>query len=120
MSAAEALMKERAIAASSEGIVVTDPNRPDDPIVYVNPAFVEITGYPAAEALGRNCRFLHGEDRDQPQLRTLRAALRGGRECSVVLRNYRKDGTMFCNELSVSPVYDDGGTSSTTSGCRRT
>ena len=102
-------MKERAVAASSEGIVVTDPNRPDAPIVYVNPAFVEVTGYPAAEALGRNCRFLQGSDRDQPQLETLRAALGEGRECSVVLRNYRKDGAMFCNELSVSPVYDEGG-----------
>lgn len=108
-SAAEARMKERAVAASSEGIVVTDPNRPDAPIVYVNPAFEEITGYSAAEVLGRNCRFLQGADRDQPQLGTLRAALREGRECSVVLRNYRKDGTMFRNELSVSPVFGEGG-----------
>ncbi len=108
-SAAEARMKERAVAASSEGIVVTDPNRPGDPIVYVNPAFEEITGYPAEEVLGRNCRFLQGGDRDQPQLDVLRRALREGRECSVVLRNYRKDGTMFRNELSVSPVYDEGG-----------
>ena len=119
-SAAERRMKERAVAASSEGIVVTDPNRPDAPIVYVNPAFVEITGYPAAEALGRNCRFLQGGDRDQPQLETLRSALGEGRECSVVIKNYKNDGTMFCNELSVSPVYDDGGTSSTLSGYRRT
>ena len=108
-SAAEARMKERAVAASSEGIVVTDPNRPDAPIVYVNPAFEEITGYSAAEVLGRNCRFLQGEDRDQPQLGILRSALEAGRECSVVLRNYRKDGTPFWNELSVSPVFDEDG-----------
>lgn len=108
-SAAEARMKERAVVASSEGIVVTDPNRPGDPIVYVNPAFEEITGYSAEEVLDRNCRFLQREDRDQPQLDTLRRALREVRECSVVLRNYRKDGTMFCNELSVSPVFEEGG-----------
>jgi PAS domain S-box-containing protein len=119
-SAAEARMKERAVAASSEGIVVTDPNRPGDPIVYVNPAFEEITGYPAEEVLGRNCRFLQGGNRDQPQLDTLRRALWEGRECSVVLRNYRKDGTMFRNELSVSPVYDECGASSTSWGFRRT
>ena len=108
-AAQDARMKERAMAASSEGIVVADPNRPDDPIVYVNPAFEEITGYPAAEALGRNCRFLQGGDGDQPQLEVLRGALREGRECSVVLKNYKKDGTAFFNELSVSPVFDEEG-----------
>lgn len=108
-AAEEARMKERAMAASSEGVAVTDPNRPDDPIVYVNPAFEEMTGYPAAEVLGRNCRFLQGEERDQPQLEVLRGALGEGRECSVVLKNYKKDGAPFYNELSVSPVFDEEG-----------
>lgn len=108
-AAEEARMKERAVAASSEGVAVTDPNRPGDPIVYVNPAFEQITGYPAAEALGRNCRFLQGGDHDQPQLEVLRGALREGRECSVVLKNYKRDGTPFYNELSTSPVFDEGG-----------
>jgi PAS domain S-box-containing protein len=108
-SASDARLKERAMAASSDGIVITDPNRPDDPIIYVNPAFEKMTGYAEAEVLGRNCRFLQGEDRDQPQLTILRGALRKGRECSVVLENYKKDGTPFFNELSVSPVCDGEG-----------
>ncbi|WP_166172722.1 PAS domain S-box protein [Rubrobacter tropicus] len=108
-SASDVRLKERAMAASSDGIVITDPNRPDDPIVYVNPAFEKMTGYSEAEVLGRNCRFLQGEDRVQPALDELRAALRDGRECSVVLKNYRKDGTPFFNELSVSPVFDGEG-----------
>jgi PAS domain S-box-containing protein len=75
--------------------------------VYVNPAFERTTGYAAEEVLGRNCRFLQGEDRDQPALGELRAAVREGRQCTVVLRNYRKDGTLFYNELSVYPVWDE-------------
>ena len=105
----ELRLKDRALAASPNGVVITDPNGPDDPIVYVNPAFVEVTGYPAAEALGRNCRFLQGEDRDQPQLDELRAAIREGETRRVVLRNYRRDGSLFYNELTVSPVLDEGG-----------
>lgn len=108
-AAEDARMKERAVAASSEGVAATDPNRPDDPIVYVNPAFEQITGYTAEEALGRNCRFLQGGDHDQPQLKILRRALREGRECSVVLKNYKKDGTPFFNELSISPMFDGNG-----------
>ncbi len=100
---------DRAVAASSNGIVITDPNRPDDPIVYVNPSFERMSGYALEEVLGRNCRFLQGEERDQPALDDLRAALREGREHRVVLRNYRKDGTLFWNELYVSPVHDEGG-----------
>jgi PAS domain S-box-containing protein len=98
---------DRAVAASSNGIVITDPRAPDDPIVYVNPAFERISGYPVDEVLGRNCRFLQGEDRDQPALDELRLALREERESRVVLRNYRKDGTPFWNELYVSPVHDE-------------
>ncbi len=100
---------DRAIHSSTSGVVITDARSPENPIVYVNPAFEFTTGYPAAEALGRNCRFLQGKDRDQPALGELREALRDGRECRVVLRNYKKDGTLFYNELSVSPVRDEGG-----------
>ena len=100
---------DRAVAASSNGIVITDPRLPDDPIVYVNPAFEKTTGYPMEEVIGRNCRFLQGEDRDQPALEELRACLGEGQECRVVLRNYRRDGTRFWNELYVSPVHDDAG-----------
>jgi PAS domain S-box-containing protein len=100
---------DRAVAASSNGIVITDPRMPDDPIVYVNPAFEKISGYPVDEVLGHNCRFLQGEDRDQPALDELRAALSEERESRVVLKNYRKDGTPFWNELYVSPVHDEEG-----------
>ncbi len=100
---------ERAVTASTNSIVITDPTQPNHPLVYVNPAFEKTTGYTAEEALGRNCRFLQGEDRDQPALGELRAAVSEGRHCTVVLRNYRKDGTRFWNELSVYPVRDEEG-----------
>jgi PAS domain S-box-containing protein len=99
----------RAVAASSNGIVITDPKVPDNPIVYANPAFEEISGYTAEEVRGRNCRFLQGDYREQPALHELREALTEGRECRVVLRNYRKDGTPFWNELYISPVHDEDG-----------
>src|SRR5215212_11480360 len=98
---------ERAVTASTNSIVISDPNQPDDPLVYVNPAFERTTGYTAEEVLGRNCRFLQDEDRDQPAVGELRAAVHEGRHCSVVIRNYRKDGTLFWNELSVYPVHDE-------------
>jgi PAS domain S-box-containing protein len=100
---------ERAVTAGTNAIVITDPNLPDDPLVYVNPAFEETTGYAAEEALGRNCRFLQGEDRDQPAVEELRRAVREGRHCTVVLRNYRKDGSLFWNELSIYPMRDEEG-----------
>jgi len=100
---------DRAVAASSNGIVITDPNLPDGPIVYVNPAFERTTGYSRNEVIGRNCRFLQGDDRDQQAVEELRECVGAGRECRVVLRNYRKDGALFWNELYVSPVHDDEG-----------
>src|SRR5919199_1666621 len=105
----ERWLREHALTASRGPIVITDPNEPDNPIVYANPAFERITGYSVEEAVGKNCRFLQGEDRDQPALEELRAAIREGRECRVVLHNYKKDGTLFWNELSISPVHDEQG-----------
>ena len=105
----ELRLLQRAVTASTNSIVITDPSLPDGPLVYVNPAFERTTGYAAEEALGRNCRFLQGEDRDQPALEELRAAVQEGRHCTVVLRNYRKDGTPFWNELSIYPVRDESG-----------
>ncbi len=102
-------LRDRAISASNDGIVITDPNQHDAPILYVNEAFERITGYSAAEVIGRNCRFLQGDNTEQPELKRLRLALRAQQPCRVVLRNYRKDGTLFWNELDVSPVYDDTG-----------
>lgn len=102
-------LRDRAIAASNNGIVITDHRQPDAPVVYANPAFERITGYTIAEVLGRNCRFLQGIDHNQYGLTQLREAIKNGQTCSVILRNYRKDGTLFWNELSVSPIYDDHG-----------
>lgn len=100
----------RAIAVTTSGVVITDNTRPHDPIIYFNETFEKITGYSAEDALGYNCRFLQGTDTDQPELDGLREAISEGREHSCVLRNYRKDGTMFWNELIISPVHDkDGG-----------
>lgn len=93
-----------------DGVAIADATAEDMPLVYVNPAFERSTGYAAEEALGRNCRYLQGEDRDQPALVTLRHGLATGTGCLVTLRNYRKNGTMFYNELSVSPVHNQDGT----------
>jgi PAS domain S-box-containing protein len=100
---------EKAVTASTNSIVIADPNQPDYPIVYVNPAFERTTGYVAEEVLGRNCRFLQGEDRDQQAIGELRRAVREGRHCTVVIRNYRKDGSLFWNELSIYPVRNEEG-----------
>jgi diguanylate cyclase (GGDEF)-like protein/PAS domain S-box-containing protein len=99
----------RAVAASSNGITISDSTAPDEPLTYVNRSFELMTGYSSEEVLGRNCRFLQGDERDQPALLVVRAALREGRDCEVLLRNYRKDGTPFWNELRLSPVHDERG-----------
>ena len=99
-----------AVEASSNGIVLTDATRDDNPIIYVNPAFERITGYPAEEVLGRNCRFWRDLREEQPGLDGLRAAVEAGGEWTGVLRNYKKDGTPFWTELHLSPVRDGEGT----------
>src|SRR4028119_2236013 len=106
----ELRLSNQAIAASINGIVISDAREPDMPIIYVNPAFERLTGYTAAEVIGRNCRFLQGNNTEQPALDKLRSALREGRSCTVILSNYRKDETLFWNELSISPIYDSEGT----------
>lgn len=93
----------------SDGVLVADVRQRGQPIVQVNPAFEAITGYTAAEAIGKNCRYLQGDDRLQPEIAEMRAALAEGRECSVTLRNYRRDGTMFRNALRLVPFRNGGG-----------
>ena len=100
---------EKAIQASSEGFVIADARARDNPLIYVNPGFERLTGYGCDEVLNRNCRFLQGEDVKQPGLEILRKAIREGESCLVTLRNYRKDGSLFWNELSLSPVHDEAG-----------
>jgi PAS domain S-box-containing protein len=102
-------LRERAIAASSNGIVITDATQSNNPMIYVNPSFERITGYSAAESIGRDCRFLQGGDRHQIGLLELRQAIQEKRECHAVLLNYRKDGTPFWNDLYISPVFNEHG-----------
>jgi PAS domain S-box-containing protein len=91
------------------GITLSDPDQPDNPIVYANEAFELITGYERDEILGRNCRFLQGTDRDQPEIERIREALRDRASVTVTLRNYRKDGTLFHNRFSIRPLFDRQG-----------
>jgi PAS domain S-box-containing protein len=98
-----------AIGAAQDAVILTDCGRPDNPIIAVNPAFLRLTGYAVQEVVGRNCRFLQGDDRDQPEVAELAAAVREGRDAYVTLRNYRKDGSLFWNELRIAPIRDDSG-----------
>ncbi|NJK65524.1 MAG: PAS domain S-box protein [Microcoleus sp. CSU_2_2] len=97
---------DRAMAATSTGIVISDATNPDRPIIYCNPAFESMTGYQRDEIIGKNCRFLQGIDTDPVAVRIIRQALQSESECKVILKNYRKDGTSFWNALSISPVRD--------------
>ncbi len=101
---------QRALAAASNGIIITDATSPEQGLMFVNSGFERITGYRAAEVLGRNCRFLQGPDTDPETIAVMRRAIAEGRECRVTLRNYRKDGTPFWNEVFLSPVCRDGHT----------
>lgn len=99
---------EGIVRAAKDGVVVADARSTDMPVIFVNPAFEKMTGYSAAEVIGKNCRFLQGEDRTQRALQDVRGALAAGAACEVLLRNYRKDGKMFWNQLYLSPVKDRG------------
>jgi PAS domain S-box-containing protein len=105
----ELALRDRAMAVAREGIVISDPNRPDNPLVYVNDGFARLTGYSGQDVLGRNCRFLQGPGTDPTALGQIRAAIRERRDCLVELLNYRKDGTPFWNRLSITPLRDAHG-----------
>ncbi|MDH4551796.1 PAS domain-containing protein [Pseudomonas sp. BN607] len=92
---------------SNDGIVVAEQEGQDSILIYANPAFERLTGYNAEDILYQDCRFLQGEDHDQAGVRQIRAAIRKGEPCREVLRNYRKDGSLFWNELSITPVYNE-------------
>ncbi|WP_293780742.1 EAL domain-containing protein [uncultured Oxalicibacterium sp.] len=104
----ELRLRNRAIEACVNPIVIVDVQQANMPLIYVNGAFEMITGYSREEAMGRNCRFLQGTDTEQADLQKLRAAIKECRPASVLLRNYHKDGTMFLNELYVAPVNEGG------------
>jgi diguanylate cyclase (GGDEF)-like protein/PAS domain S-box-containing protein len=96
------------IRASSTAIIITDPLQPDNPIVWVNPAFEAVSGYSLAEVLGRNARLLQNGDRGQPEIGELREAVAAGRSHTCTLRNYHKDGSLFWSRMHVFPVRDGG------------
>lgn len=98
-----------AIASAHMAMLVTDARRPDNPLVFVNPAFTTLTGYEAHEALGRNCRFLQGEGTDPEHVRRMREAIGEGRDIALDVLNYRRDGSAFWNALYISPVRDPSG-----------
>ncbi len=91
------------------GITLSDPDQEDNPLVYANAAFELITGYDREEILGRNCRFLQGDDRDQEGIEQIRQAMRNHEATTVTLRNYRKDGKLFYNRFSIRPLLDREG-----------
>lgn len=101
------LIVERALQQTVNGVVVADATQPHTPIVHVNPGFTRITGYAAAEVLGRNCSFLQGSEREQPGVQRLREAIARGEDATVVVRNYRRDGRAFWNRVELSPVRDE-------------
>jgi PAS domain S-box-containing protein len=105
----ELLLRNRALNFAMNGIVITDPNQTDNPIIFCNHAFEKITGYKISEAIGKNCRFLQGPDTSKEAIQNIRDAISNLEECKVILINYKKDGTKFWNELSISPVLDERG-----------
>lgn len=97
----------KALNSANSGIIITDNMQPDNPIIYCNHAFEKMTGYKNNEIIGHNCRFLQLQDRMQPERSELKEAIINGEECRVEIRNYRKNGKLFWNELFISPVKND-------------
>jgi diguanylate cyclase (GGDEF)-like protein/PAS domain S-box-containing protein len=106
---ADLRLLRRAVESTDNGVIIADARAPDLPVVYVNPAFEQLTGYARNEICGRNCRVLQRGDREQSGVDAIRKALREGREVRTLLRNYRKDGTPFWNEIYIAPVRDERG-----------
>ncbi|MBI3230025.1 MAG: PAS domain S-box protein [Burkholderiales bacterium] len=108
---AEAILQLRlqAIEAANNGIIISDMSLPGQPIIYANPAFTRITGYREDEVVGQNCKFLQGDEAQQPEIAKLAAAIHAGEACQVLLRNYKKDGALFWNDLAIAPVRNSQG-----------
>jgi PAS domain S-box-containing protein len=104
--AQEALLKIRnnALASVDSGIIISDAQQPKTPIIYCNAAFEKITGYKKEEVYGKNCNFLQSDDRTQSEIDTMKNAIIKGESCKVILRNYKKDGTLFWNEIAITPI----------------
>lgn len=102
-------LRERAVIATEITFTITDPRQEDNPLVWVNPSFTRVTGYEAEDVIGRNCRFLQGPATDRAVVAEIRDAVVARRTVTTTLLNYRKDGTAFWNQLSISPVFDGEG-----------
>ena len=102
-------LRDRAMSAAGNGIVIADASLPDCPIVYANPAFLALSGYSEAEVVGFNCRFLQGPETSSETVRQIREAVREQRAIQVMILNYRKSGAPFWNEVTISPVRDAQG-----------
>ena len=98
-----------AIEMTRMPMILTDPNQPDNPIVFANKAFLDLTGYEEGEILGRNCRFLQGAHTDRETVAEIREAVLQGHSVAAELLNYKRDGTPFWNALFIGPVYDSSG-----------
>lgn len=99
----------RAVECARNGIVITDPSRVDNPIIYANPAFSQLTGYATEQIIGRNCRFLQRDDREQVAVKEVKEAVGKEIPITTILRNYKRNGSLFWNELTISPVKDEHG-----------
>lgn len=95
------------VESAQDGIVIAEKEGEDTILVYVNPAFERLTGYSAEEILYQDCRFLQGEDTDLDAVKVIRHAIDDQAPVRTVLKNYRKDGSIFWNELSVTPFFDE-------------
>ena len=102
-------LRNRALEVAGNGILIADARLPDMPVIYCNAAFTRITQYTEADVLGKNCRFLQGAETEPAKVRIIKDALEKGKESRVVLRNYRKDGTLFWNELTITPILNSQG-----------
>jgi PAS domain S-box-containing protein len=99
-------LRNKALSSTIVSIAIADARSDDLPLIDVNPAFVRLTGYTASEAIGRNCRFLQGPRTDRNTAREMHDAIRETRESKSIILNYRKDGTSFWNEVTISPVFN--------------
>lgn len=95
------------VESAQDGIVIAEREGEDTILVYVNPAFERLTGYSSDEILYQDCRFLQGEDTDQSAVKVIRQAIEEDAAVRTILKNYRKNGSIFWNELSVTPFYDE-------------
>lgn len=111
-------LAQEALATVKSAILITDARAEDMPIVYMNQAFEQLTGYSESEVLGRNCRFLQGPETEPASLTPIREALQSHKPAHAVLRNYRKDGSLFINELYINPIRNAAGETTHFVGCQ--